>query len=145
MSIIQYPISTNATTTYTDTFTVKVYSLVTTASPTALDLIFQTNTPVLFGFATGSYTGPTTLTLASFVQETNNKAAVTDFNFSFTVNCKGMYVTNRVRINLGQYFTDNSASQISPRCKIYEYSTAGSTEYSHDWAGVDTSQRLSML
>lgn len=64
--------------------------------------------------------------LSSYVQNINNKAAITGFNFSFSVLGKGIYVTNRVRINLGQYFTDNSASQINPTCKIYTYTTLGS-------------------
>lgn len=54
-------------------------------------------------------------------------------------------MTNRVRLNLGQYNTDNLASQINPICKIYQYNVAGSTEFSHDWAAVDTSQGLSRL
>lgn len=56
-----------------------------------------------------------------------------------------MYITNRVRINLGQYFTDNSASQITPMCKIYTYSLLGSVEFSHDWAAVDASQGYNRL
>jgi len=40
---------------------------------------------------------------------------------------KGLYVTNRVRINLGQYNIENSASQINPTCSIYTYTVTGST------------------
>lgn len=74
------------------------------------------------------------------MQTVNNKAAITSFSLSFSVIGKGMYVTNRVRINLGQYNTDNLASQINPICKIYEYNVAGSTEFSHHWAAIDTSK-----
>lgn len=58
---------------------------------------------------------------------------------------KGLYTTNRVRINLGQYFTENSASQINPLCKIFIYSLTGSTEYSHDWAAVDATRGFNRL
>ena len=50
-----------------------------------------------------TYVGPSAITLGSYTQAINNKAAITSFNFSFNVLSKGLYVTNRVRINLGQY------------------------------------------
>lgn len=79
------------------------------------------------------------------MQSTNNKAAITAFNFSFSVVGKGLYVTNRVRINLGQYHTENVASQITPLCKIYTYSTTGSPEFSHDFAAIDASSGYNRL
>lgn len=79
------------------------------------------------------------------MQSINNKAAITGFNFTFSVIAKGIYITNRVRINLGQYYTDNTASQISPMCKIYTYDLFGSMEFNHDWAAVDASQGYNRL
>ncbi len=58
---------------------------------------------------------------------------------------KGLYVTNRVRFNLGQFALDNAASSVNPSCKIYEYTTDGSAYFSHDWAAVDVSGGFSSL
>lgn len=87
-------------------FSLKCYSLLTTSNPGASDVIFLANN-VSFPSGMGSdptYLGPSQISLASFVQISNNKAAITSFNFSFNVFGKGLYVTNRVRINLGQYY-----------------------------------------
>lgn len=92
-----------------------------------------------------TYIGKSLLTLSSFHQITDNKAAVTNFNFSFTLLSKGLYILNRVRIDLGQYHIDNAASLISPSCKIYEYDTKESLEYSHDWESIDTSKGFDNL
>ena len=145
MSIMHYGLSSNVSNNAVN-FDLKCYSLLNTNSPGTNDLIFSASTiPFEYGATDSRYMGPSSVTLASYMQESNNKAAITAFNFSFTVLSKGMYVTNRVRINLGQYNTDNSASQISPHCKIYTYSTTGSTEFSHHWAAIDTSQGLNFL
>ena len=58
---------------------------------------------------------------------------------------KGLYVTNRVRFNLGQFALDNAASSVNPSCKIYQYTTDGSAYFSHDWAAVDVSGGFSSL
>ena len=145
MSIMHYGLSTNTSNNAVN-FDLKCYSLVNTNSPGTNDLIFSVNTiPFKYGATDPRYIGASEMSLDSYIEVTNNKAAVTSFNFSFTVLSKGMYVTNRVRINLGQFYTDNAASQISPRCKIYTYSTTGSLEFSHDWAAIDTSQGLNKL
>ena len=54
-------------------------------------------------------------------------------------------MTNRVRFNLGQFASDNSASAVTPTCKVYTYSPSGSTEFSHDFAAIDTSSGLTSV
>lgn len=145
LEIMHFGLTTNASYS-TQLFDLKVYSLVNTNSPGTNDIIFYKD-GLTFNYNADdpTYLGSSQLILASYKQETNNKAAVTTFNLSFSLISKGIYLTNRVRINLGQYEVDNTASQISPRCKIYEYSTTGSPEYSHDWAGIDISRGFDEL
>lgn len=146
MEIVHYGLNTNSS--YNSiTYDLKCSSLLNTNTPGTNDVIFQaTAAPMPYGNNTDlTYIGPSEIKLASFVQTINNKAAITSFNFSFSVIGKGLYVTNRVRINLGQYHTENSASQISPLCKIYTYSLDGSPEFSHDWAAVDATQGYNRL
>ena len=146
MSIVHYGLNTNSTYS-TQNFDLKCYSLVYTASPGANDLIFQANSvPFKYGGDDTSYIGQSSITLSDFVQQINNKAAITKFEFNFNVVGKGLYATNRVRVNLGQYYTDNSASLINPICKIYTFNSGGaSTMFSHHWSAVDTSQGLNKL
>ena len=73
------------------------------------------------------------------------KATIEQFNFTFTLLSKGLYVTNRIRFNLGQFALDNSASTVNPSCKVYTYTTNGSPSYSHDFAAVDASGGFSSL
>jgi hypothetical protein len=59
---------------------------------------------------------------------------------------KGLYDTNRVRFDLGQFSVDNSASGVNPLCKIYNYDAlSNSGSLSHDWAAIDSSLGLSKL
>jgi hypothetical protein len=58
---------------------------------------------------------------------------------------KGLYETNRIRVDLGQYYIDNFASLINPLCKVYLYDEAGSSDFSHDWAAIDAEQGLNKL
>ena len=122
----------------------KCYSLLTTSTPGANQLIFSA-TAVPFPYNSASYLGATALTLGSFTQWTSSKGVVESFNFTFTLLSKGLYLTNRVRVNLGQFATDNSASALTPKCKVYTYSTAGSPAFSHDWAAIDTTGGLNSL
>ena len=123
---------------------INCYSLLTTSSPTASQLIFSA-TSMSFPYSGASYIGVTSLTMTSFNQWTQSKAVVESFNFSFTLLSKGLYVTNRLRFNLGQFAMDNSASSLSPSCKVYTYDTAGSPNLSHDWDAIDVSGGLSSL
>ncbi len=59
---------------------------------------------------------------------------------------KGLYDTNRIRFDLGQFSVDNTASALSPNCKVYNYDLSiSSPMLSHDWAAIDSSQGLSKL
>ena len=98
-----------------------------------------------YPYQTSDYIGASALNLGSFMQWTQDKGVVEKFNFTFTLLSKGLYVTNRVRFNLGQFALDNAASALSPSCKVYEYSTDGSPNFSHDWAAIDTSGTFSSL
>jgi hypothetical protein len=78
--------------------------LLTTNNPITNEVIFYANNVSFpYGNADPTYIGGSEIRLSSYTQITNNKAAITSFNFSFSVLGKGLYVTNRVRINLGQY------------------------------------------
>lgn len=127
MQIIHYGMDTNVSTSLTVTTDLTVYTLTNTNSPSTNDVIFSA-TGLTFKYNTddATYISASVISLSSYHQVTNNKAAITSFNFSFSVLGKGLYDTERVRINLGQYYTDNSASVISPKCKIYEYTVDGS-------------------
>jgi hypothetical protein len=142
-SLVHYGMSSNSSYS-TVNVDFKCYSLLTTTTPTASQLIF-TATAVPFPYNSASYIGPTALNLGSFTQWTSSKGVVESFNFTFTLISKGLYVTNRVRVNLGQFATDNSASSLNPKCKVYTYTTTGSPAFSHDWAAIDTSGGLSSL
>ena len=84
--------------------------------------------------------------LAQYVQITNNRRAITEFTFAFSLTDKNLYMTERVRINLGQYYVDNAASLLTPTCKIYYYQNNNNIlAYSHDWSAVDISQGLNNL
>lgn len=117
MEIVHFGLTTNASYS-TITFALKCYSLVSTSTPGTNEIIFKADA-VSFPYSPATYIGPSNIVLGSYVQTVNNKAAITSFSLSFSVISKGLYVTNRVRINLGQYYTDNLASQINPICKIY--------------------------
>lgn len=142
-SLVHYGLTTNAS--YANVkVNVQCYSLLTTSSPGASQLIFSA-LAVIIPYQSASYIGPSSLSLASFWQWTQNKAVVEQFNFSFTLVSKGLYVTNRVRFNLGQFALDNSASAVSPSCRVYTYTELGSPELSHDWAAIDVSGGFSSL
>ena len=123
---------------------INCYSLLTTSTPGANDMIFSA-TGISFPYSSGAYLGITALNLGSFTQWTGSKAVIEEFNFTFTLLSKGLYVTNRVRFNLGQFATDNSASSVNPSCKVFTYSTTGSTAFSHDWDAIDISNGLTNL
>ena len=91
--------------------------------------------------------GPSTLSLGNFSKNNLNKAAVSDFRFSFTLVSKGLYVTNRVRIDLGQLAVDNAASVVNPKCVVLQYNsnTSAPEVFSHDWGSVDISQGYDKL
>lgn len=142
-SIVHYGLKSNSS--YGNvSVTVTCYSLLSNPIPGANDVIFST-TPITYPYATASYIGPSSLSLGSFTQWTQVKATNEQFNFTFTLISKGLYVTNRIRFNLGQFALDNAASTVSPSCKVYTYSTTGSTELSHDFAAVDVSGGFSSL
>ena len=92
------------------------------------------------------YNGVSQLSLTAFSQWTTNRATYQGFQFVWTLTNKGLYDTNRVRFDLGQFAVDNSASTLGPQCKVFTYDLAnGSPQMSHDWSAVDTSQGLSKL
>lgn len=126
------------------TISLTCYSILTSTTQNAANTIFSA-TGVVFPYMDTNYIGVSSLNLGSFTQWTQNKAVVEQFNFTFTLLSKGLYVTNRIRFNLGQFALDNSASATTPSCKVYTYSTTGSTSYSYDWAAVDISGGLSSL
>lgn len=123
---------------------INCYSLLTTSTPGPNQLIFSA-TGLSFPYQSADYIGPTSLGLAGFTQWTSSKAVIESFNFTFTLLSKGLYVTNRVRFNLGQFATDNAGSSVAPKCKVYTYSTDGSPNLSHDWAAIDTTSGLTSL
>jgi hypothetical protein len=67
------------------------------------------------------YIGSSDILLGSYQQNINNKGAITSFYFSFSIISKGLYATERIRINLGQYFIDNNVTHIDAKCKIYQF------------------------
>ncbi len=72
MEIIHYGLNTNSSYNST-TFNLKCYSLVNTNTPSTNELIFYANTvPFLYDSADTTYIGPSEISLASFVQKTNN-------------------------------------------------------------------------
>lgn len=142
-SIVHYGLTSNSSYNAV-TVSVTCYSLLTSNIPAASNTIF-TVASVSFPYQAANYIGQSSLSLGSFTQWTQNKAVIEQFNFTFTLINKGLYVTNRLRFNLGQFALDNSASSVSPICKVYTYSTTGSTAFSHDWAAVDVSGGFSSL
>lgn len=79
---------------------VNCYSLLTTTSPGASQLIFSASS-MSYPYQPAAYIGATSLDLLSFMQWTSDKGVVESFNFTFTLLSKGLYVTNRVRFNMG--------------------------------------------
>jgi hypothetical protein len=142
-SLVHYGLTSNASYSNVNV-DINCYSLLTTSTPTASELIFSA-TAVQFPYSPASYLGPTALNLGSFRQWVSSKAVVESFNFSFNLISKGLYLTNRVRINLGQFATDNAVTAVSPKCKVYTYSTVDSTEFSHHWSAIDTTGGLTSL
>lgn len=71
------------------------------------------------------YLGASNLQLNSFTKTNLNKQAISDFKFNFVLVSKGLYVTNRIRIDLGQLAIDNTNSLFSPKCVVLEYSPTG--------------------
>lgn len=142
-SLVHYGLTSNSSYSSINV-DINCYSLLTTSTPGAGQLIFSA-TAVPFPYASSDYIGITALNLGSFTQWTQSKAVVESFNFTFTLLSKGLYVTNRVRFNLGQFATDNAGSSVSPKCKVYTYSLDGSPAFSHDWAAIDTKSGLTSL
>lgn len=86
------------------------------------------------------------MNVKSFKQWTSNKATYEEFEFTFTLLSKGLYDTNRIRFDLGQFASDNNATTITPTCKVFDYDVLnGSPSFSHDWAAVDSSSGLANL
>jgi hypothetical protein len=124
---------------------ITVYSLLNNPTPVASDIIFKKSI-VSFAWQGTNYIGQSMVNVKSFKQWTRNKATVEDFEFTFTLISKGLYDTNRMRFDLGQFAVDNNASSVSPTCKVFNYDVAnGSPSFSHDWAAVDSSQGLAKL
>lgn len=124
------------------------YSLATSAVVSTSEIIFETSTDLMFLWSNTpdtSYLGPTSLSLSGFTSETTNSGVVSPFNLTFTLINKGLYNTERVRINLGQYTSDNSGSSLNPYCIILTYSPLGIESYSHDFGAIDYSQGYSKL
>lgn len=142
-SIVHYGLTSNSSYNAV-TVSLTCFSLMSTSTPGANDVIFSVAS-VSFPYQAANYIGPSSLTLGSFTQWTQAKATVERFNFTFTLLSKGLYVTNRIRFNLGQFALDNAASTVNPSCKVYAYSTTGSAAFSHDFAGVDVSGGFSSL
>lgn len=142
-SIVHYGLTSNSSYNAV-TVSMTCYSLLSTSTPGASDVIFSVAS-VSFPYQAANYIGPSSLNLGSFTQWTQVKATVEQFNFTFTLLSKGLYVTNRIRFNLGQFALDNAASSVTPSCKVYTYSTTGSTAFSHDFAAVDVSGGFSSL
>ena len=147
MTIIHYGFeSSNAVLTNVNV-NITCYSLLNTNAPTGPDIIWTKNGVVIPWQPASLYLGPSDLTLASFKKVNLNKAAISNFKFSFTLINKGLYVTNRVRIDLGQLAVDNAASIVTPKCVVLVYNPDPNAPdvYSHDWGSVDTSQGLGKL
>jgi hypothetical protein len=140
-SIVHYGLTTNSSYS-TVNIDLVVYSLLNNPSPVATDVIFK---KLAISFPWNSTAYSSALNMGSFTQWTSNKATVSSFNFSFTLISKGLYRTNRIRFNLGQFAVDNNASSVTPICKVYNYDTMGSLTFSHDWNAIDSSQGLSSL
>jgi hypothetical protein len=119
LSIYHYGISTNSSYNSIQ-ISLTCYSLYLSPNPTTNQLIFFANNLLfLYGADDIRYIGQTEIKLGSYSQNTNNKGAITSFIFSFSVISKGLYVTERVRVNLGQYYIDNNVTQLDTICKIY--------------------------
>lgn len=121
--ILHYGFSSN-TQTNTINIDLTCYSLLLTNTPGTSEIIFSAST-VSIPYQPAEYLGATGLTLASFTKFTLNKAAYSNFNFSFTLISKGLYATTCLSINLGQLATDNAASSLSPKCVVLDYRTDG--------------------
>lgn len=136
------------TTTGTGVVNVSIicYSLASTNTPGANDIIFQTNSSGLdWTWNPATYIGATTLTLGNYAAQTLNKGVVTPFVLTFVLINKGLYNTERIRINLGQYSNDNTGSTLNPQCVVFQYSPTGAEVFSHDFAAIDSSQGYSKL
>lgn len=139
---------TTTTSNVTMVVSFQCYSLATSAVVAAQDIIFETSSSLTFLWYTSPgmiYVGPSTLTLSGFTSETVNSGVVSPFNLTFTLINKGLYNTERVRINLGQYTSDNSGSSLNPYCVVFTYSPLGVESYSHDFGAIDYSQGYSKL
>jgi hypothetical protein len=122
------------------------YSLASTVTPGASDMIFQTDSTGLnWTWSPATYVGVTSLVLSNYYSETLNKGVVSPFVLTFTLINKGLYNTERIRINLGQYSSDNTGSTLSPTCVVFQYSPSGAEVFSHDFAAIDFSQGYSKL
>ena len=144
MRIVHYGLTTNSS--YNNvTVDITVSSLLNNPTPVSTDLIFK-KTGVTFGWNATNYIGVSDISVQSFKQWTSNKATVEEFEFTFTLVSKGLYDTNRIRFDLGQFAVDNNASSVNPTCKVFNFDGVnGSLSYSHDWSAVDSSQGLAKL
>lgn len=126
------------------TVDITVNSLLNNPTPAATDLIFK-KTNVTFAWNNTNVNG-SVVNVRSFKQWTSNRATYEEFEFTFTLLSKGLYDTNRMRFDLGQFAVDNNASTVNPSCKVFDYNVAnGSPSFSHDWSAVDYSQGLAKL
>jgi hypothetical protein len=143
MTLVHYGLQTNGSYS-TVTVSITVSSLLNNPTPGPADLIFQ-KTGLSFPWSGSNYIGISSLQVSSFYQWTTNKDTAESFSFIFTLISKGLYDTNRVRFDLGQFAVDNGGSTLNPTCQVYNYNANGSYSYSHDWAAVDSSQGLAKL
>lgn len=144
LKIVHYGLSTNSSYNNVDV-DITVNSLVKNPTPVAKDLIFK-KTGVTFAWQGSNYIGQSDVNVKSFKQWTSNRATYEDFEFTFTLLSKGLYDTNRMRFDLGQFAVDNNASTVNPSCKVFDYNVANSSpDFSHDWSAVDYSQGLAKL
>ena len=122
MKIVHYGLSTNSS--YNSvTVDITVNSLLNNPTPVANDLIFR-KTGVTFAWQGSNYIGASTVIVNSFKQWTSNRATMTEFEFAFVLLSKGLYDTNRMRFDLGQFAVDNNASSVNPSCKVFNYNNA---------------------
>jgi hypothetical protein len=101
---------------------ISCYSLVNNNLLTTAFIVWQINGVQIPWQPAGKYLGPSDLKLNGFEKINLNKQAVSSFKLNFVLVSKGLYLTNRVRFDLGQLYTDNQNSLFSPKCVVLTYS-----------------------
>jgi hypothetical protein len=127
LSVYHFGMTTTANNN-TIAVTFQCYSLATSSVVSDADIIFATSSALTFvwnSLVGANFIGPTSLSLSGFTSETINSGVISPFNLTFTLINKGLYNTERVRINLGQYTNDNSGSSLNPYCSVFTYSPTG--------------------